>query len=395
MSSAVDRRGIGALAVGHLASDFCQGCVPALLPFLIRDRGYSYAAAGGLFLIASLGSSLIQPVLGHHADQIASGWLMPAGALLGGVGIALAGVLESYWACAAGLLVGGVGVAAFHPEGARFASYVSGDRRATGMSLFSVGGNAGFALGPIAVTACVGIGGLGTTPFLFLIPLTAALVLTTQMPYLERFRPALVARHERGGADDDWSSFSLAAGVSVARTGAAFGLQAFIPSYFLAELSSSAEVGEAVVSAMLVAGAVGTLVGGRSADRRGDRVTMVWSLALFALLCAALPVVPLAGVVVLIVACGLVMDASYSPTVVLAQGFLARRVGLASGITLGLSVGAGALCVWLLGLLADAAGLRAALVAITGLAVCAWALALALPREAVRPRSAPSGPRSG
>jgi FSR family fosmidomycin resistance protein-like MFS transporter len=39
-------------------------------------------------------------------------------------------------------------VAAFHPEGSRFANYVSGARRASGMSLFSVGGNIGFALGP-------------------------------------------------------------------------------------------------------------------------------------------------------------------------------------------------------------------------------------------------------
>ena len=386
----VDRRAIRALAVGHCASDFCQGCVPALLPFLIRDRGYSYAAAGSLFLIASLGSSLVQPLLGHYADRIAAGWLMPAGALLGGIGIALAGVLESYAACAAGLLAGGLGVAAFHPEGARFASYVSGSKPATGMSLFSVGGNAGFALGPIAVALCVGVGGLHATPLLFLLPLAASLALATQLPYLERFRPAPTARHERAG-EDDWPAFSLAAGVSIARTGAAFGLQAFIPSYFLVELSSSAEAGEWAVSAMLVAGAVGTLLGGRSADRHGNRVTMVWSLALFAVLSAALPLAPLAGVVVLVVLCGLVMDASYSPTVVLAQGFLAGRVGLASGITLGLSVGVGALCVWLLGLLADAQGLRAALVAITGLVAFALALSLALPREL----SASAGRRSG
>ena len=142
---------------------------------------------------------------------------------------------------------------------------------------------------------------------------------------------------------------------------------------------------------MLAAGAAGTLLGGRSADRRGNRVTMIWSLALFAVLSAALPLAPVAGVVVLVVLCGLVMDASYSPTVVLAQGFLAGRVGLASGITLGLSVGVGALCVWMLGLLADVEGLRAALVAITGLVVCALALSLALPREL----SASAGRRSG
>ena len=53
------------------------------------------------------------------------------------------------------MALSGIGVAAFHPEGARFANQVSGDRRGQGMSFFSLGGNAGFALGPILVTPLV------------------------------------------------------------------------------------------------------------------------------------------------------------------------------------------------------------------------------------------------
>ena len=36
------------------------------------------------------------------------------------------------------------------PEGSKYASYVSGSGRASGMAFFSVGGNVGFALGPVA-----------------------------------------------------------------------------------------------------------------------------------------------------------------------------------------------------------------------------------------------------
>ncbi len=53
---------------------------------------------------------------------------------------------------------------AYHPEAARYANYVSGSRRASGRSLFSVGGNVGFALGPVLVTPLVltlGLGGTG------------------------------------------------------------------------------------------------------------------------------------------------------------------------------------------------------------------------------------------
>ena len=38
-------------------------------------------------------------------------------------------------------------MAAFHPEGAKFAAYASGEKRASGMSYFNIGGNTGYALG--------------------------------------------------------------------------------------------------------------------------------------------------------------------------------------------------------------------------------------------------------
>jgi len=45
--------------------------------------------------------------------------------------------------------VSGLGIAAYHPEGYKTAAFHTGPRAATGMSIFSVGGNAGMALGPI------------------------------------------------------------------------------------------------------------------------------------------------------------------------------------------------------------------------------------------------------
>ena len=77
---------------------------------------------------------------------------MPLGPALGGLGVALIGIAPSYAFTFAAVLLSGIGVAAFHPEGSRFANYVSGARRSSGMSLFSVGGNIGFALGPVLVT---------------------------------------------------------------------------------------------------------------------------------------------------------------------------------------------------------------------------------------------------
>ena len=168
-----DRRGLAVLATGHLWADFLQGAVPALLPFLIAERGYSYAAAGALVLASSIGSSLVQPLFGIASDRFSLPWLMPAGLAIGGAGLATVGLTESYAATVAAVAVSGLGVAAFHPEGARYANYVSRGQRGRGMSMFSLGGNAGFALGPLLVTPAVLAFGLHGT-LLALIPLWLA-----------------------------------------------------------------------------------------------------------------------------------------------------------------------------------------------------------------------------
>ena len=155
-----DRRALAVLGAGHLCVDLCQGAVPALLPFLAAEHGYSYAALGALVLFSTIGSSIVQPLFGLLSDRIARPWLMPAGLALAGVGIALAGPAPSYGLTALAVVVSGLGVAAFHPEGAKFAGLASLERQGRGMSLFSVGGNAGFALGPLLTTPLVLVFGL-------------------------------------------------------------------------------------------------------------------------------------------------------------------------------------------------------------------------------------------
>jgi FSR family fosmidomycin resistance protein-like MFS transporter len=143
------------LSACHLFTDVGQGSIPALLPFLIVRDHLSYASASALILAATVASSVIQPLFGLLSDRHSMPWLMPLGPVLGGLGVALAAIAPTYPLTFAAVVVSGIGVAAFHPEGSRFANYVSGARRSSGMSLFSVGGNIGFALGPALVTPLV------------------------------------------------------------------------------------------------------------------------------------------------------------------------------------------------------------------------------------------------
>ena len=76
------------LTLGHSAADLSSGALWALLPFLVAERHYSYAAAGVFALTASVASALFQPLVGAHGDRREAWLLLPAGLVVAGLGIA-------------------------------------------------------------------------------------------------------------------------------------------------------------------------------------------------------------------------------------------------------------------------------------------------------------------
>jgi len=385
-AAGLDRRALGTLGFGHLCVDLTQGALPALLPFLAAQRGYSYGALGALLLASSVGSSVIQPLFGQASDRVSLPWLMPLGVLLAGAGLAGVGLVESYAATVAAVAVSGLGVAAFHPEGARYANLVSGARRGRGMSLFSLGGNAGFALGPALATPLVLLFGLGGTAGLLVFPLLAAVLMVRELGRLAAHRPAAGAASARGEAagEDRWGPFARLGGVIALRSVLHFGLLAFVPLWFVTRLGTSEALGNVALTTMLVAGALGTLAGGVLVDRFGARAVLVGSLVALVPVNAVLPLAPTGAAVVALALIGFFAIASFSVTVVLGQEYLPRRLGLASGITLGLAIGLGGVAAAGLGLLADRAGLDAVMWLLAGVPLVALALALTLPTARAR-----------
>jgi FSR family fosmidomycin resistance protein-like MFS transporter len=394
----IDRRALAVLASGHLLADATQGVVPALLPFLIRERGLSYAAASALVLASTVSSSVIQPLFGHYSDRRPRPWLMPAGVALGGAGVALAGLTSSYPLLVLTILVSGVGVAAFHPEGARLVRHVSGDRRATGMSIFSVGGTAGFALGPALVTALVLVFGLHGTLFLLVPAGAVALLLVRELPRLNRARTAseTAAAHGRAPTADAWGPFVILAGIATLRSFTFYGLLTFVPLYFVASLGTSDAEGSSALTVLLLGGIAGTLIGGRLADRVGRRPILIGSMALLPPLIALLLQAERGpALVALLALVGAMVVASYTVTVVLGQEYLPSRVGVASGVTLGLAIGMGGVGASVLGIVADQFSLDTVMVIIAVLPLAALALSLTLPKTGTRRLDAVPFPRAG
>ncbi len=370
---------MAALSGGHLATDFANGALPALLPFLVDRFDLSYALAGALMLASAASSSLVQPLFGLWSDRRGATWLLPLGVALASVGIAAAAGAPSYWLVLVLVLASGFGVAAYHPEGSKFAAYVSGHRRASGMSLFSIGGNVGYALGPTVATPLILVLGL-TGGWLLAVPgLAVAALLLAVVPYLQRFAPEPEASPDAGDGDRP-GALVLLLGVIAFRSVAWFGLVTFVPLWEVS-LGHSEAHGNHLLSLMLFAGGAGTLLAGPVADRVGRRPVLLASVAAMGPL--ILTFVLVGGVVgaIALAIVGACVIGTFGVTMVMSQEYLPRRVGMASGLSIGLSIGLGGVAAVGLGAVADAIDLRTALYVAASAPLPALVLALLLPSE--------------
>ena len=380
---------MAALSGGHLATDLAQGSLPALLPFLVDEFDLTYTMAAALVLAATFSSSVIQPVFGLWSDARGALWLLPAGVALAGIGMGAAAVAPAYWVALLCVLAAGVGVAAYHPEGSKFASYVSGARRASGMAFFSVGGNVGFALGPILAAALILAFGLDGAVLLAVPGLLVALGLLFVLRYLADFAPPTDLARESGRARAERRGLTLLLVVVGLRSVAHMGLFTFIPLWEKAQ-GHSATFGTWVLGGFLIAGAVGTLAGGRLADRFGRRPVLRWSFVVATPLILVYVLVggPL-GIAAVVLA-GAAVIGTFGVSLVMSQEYMPGRVGMASGLSIGLAIGLGGVAALTLGAVADAVDLRTAVLATALGPALALVVSMFLPPAPSRRRVAPA-----
>jgi len=361
------------LGTGHAVDDIYQGAVPALIPFLVAARHWDYAAASGITLAATVLSSVLQPAFGMLTDRRQLPWLVPAGMSLAGAGIGMSGLGHSYVLTWLAVALSGLGVAAYHPESARLARAASRGSQ-TGMSWFAMGGNIGFALGPVVVGIVLGAAGPSGTLPLALPALVCAAVTGRLLQRAASPGPAAGPAVVTDALADDWGGFARLTVAVVARSVVVFGLGTFLALFIEQRLQAGPAVGEVALIVLYGVGAASTLLGGRLADRFG-RIRAVQVCYLFGMpALAALWLVPGPAVFVAVATAAVVLYVPFSLHVTLGQDYLPGRIGTASGVTLGLAVSAGGLGVPVLGVIADHTSLRTAIAVLTLMPlVCALA----------------------
>ncbi len=366
------------LSIAHFSIDAYASFISPLLPLLIPRLHLSLTQVGGLVALASLSSSLTQPVFGWFADRLRRPWFVAFGPLCTAVFMSAAGAAPSYGALVALLMVGGLGAASFHPQAAMLAGGL-GERRAVAMSFFVSGGTLGYSLGPLFAVGTVAMFGL-TRTWIAAIPgvIVAALLIAwfrrvPPVTHDARTRPAFreLRPHAR--------SLTLLYFAVVFRSAVSLGFMTFLAVLLHQQGISVASAG-AILTVYLVCGAVGGFAGGMMSGRWGGRAVVLASYAGSLPLYVAFLVLPIGIGLPCLFLGSFTAQAALPVNVVMGQELSPRHASTISSLLMGAAWGVGAMLVSLTGVLADRVGLHTALVALTSLLGLGVVVAWMLPR---------------
>jgi FSR family fosmidomycin resistance protein-like MFS transporter len=378
----INKKALAILSAGHFITDINQGALPALLPFFKEALNLSYTMSGVILLSSNLTSSIIQPVFGHLSDRRPIGWLLPLSPFIACLGLSITGFFSSYSLLILSVMLTGFGIASFHPEGFKTAYFFTGDKKATGMSIFAVGGSVGIAVGPILALTLVASFGLKGILGLIMLGILIAIVLLFNMSMLST--PVKSAHKEakkeakKPLSKHQKRSFFLLISIATVRAWAQLGLVAYIPFYYINYLKGNPLYAGKLVSTFLMAGALGTLIGAPIADRWGHKKFLLITLALsFPLLLLFYNSSGLIAFSLLGIA-GMVFNSTFALTTVMAQALLPQYLGMASGMMVGFTISAGGVGVTLLGTIADVWGVPMAIKAVFVMPLIAFGLTLLL-----------------
>ena len=368
--------------IGHICSDINQGALLALIPFIIAHNGYSYAQAASLVFISNIVSAVVQPLFGWLGDKVNKPAFMVVGVVLSCTGMSLVGYMPNFTLLACVVAVSGIGTAMFHPEGGRIANLAGGANKSSAVSIFSVGGSLGFTFGPLIAAFAVTMWGMQGTALL-LIPMVTFLIIS----FLVRKDIAQLSSRKKSSFEnaqvkENIRGFSFTALVSTCRSIIYYGLNTFIPLYFIANHGQDESFGALMLSLFSIGNIIATLAGGSLANTVGYRrliricyITLVPLLLIFALNTNFYISIAL----LLLIPCSLTFG--FSTTTALGQSFLSNHVGTATGVMIGVAVSVGGIVAPMLGSLGDNYGLNVVFLALTGVAFLASCFAMAIPKE--------------
>jgi MFS transporter, FSR family, fosmidomycin resistance protein len=356
---------VGGISVVHLLNDLVQSLIVAIYPLLKSDFELTFGDIGLITFLYHGSASFLQPIMGWMVDRHPWHHTLLLSMLFLLIGVILLAYSDHFYLLAFGITLAGIGSAIFHPEASRLTRMASGDRVELAQSLFQTGGNFGTAIS--ALLAALVIAPHGRTALLWIMPalLLAMLVLLPMARWSTKPAQQLVPlSHDelQDLAAFQWSSVAWPLGLLLllifTKYIYLFSFFSYHTFYLIEHFQLSIPAAQLEFFYFLLSVAIGTLLGGRLADRWGRRVVIVGSMLgtiPFALL---LPYVNLMWMLPLTLLIGVILASAFSAILVEAQALIPGRVGMISGLFFGVASGIGGIGAALLGPLADKTGIE-------------------------------------
>ena len=376
-----------ALAIGHLITDMQGGALPIVLPQLKEMFSLSYSQLAAIVLLQNIMSSVIQPAFGYLTDRRSLPRFLPFCAAMAGAGFAFVGWVSSYTMLLCTVIFISLASATYHPQASKTVNFLSDDsNRTKNMGLFSIGGNAGMATGSIFMTFLLGLaGGIHNTIYFAIPSLLVFVMMAKAMPDYIRVNKAhelQQAQKQKQGEREKisyWALFLILFYIFM-RSSIHSGISTYLPLYFMKFRGFEGVFASSLVSGFLLGGVAGNYIGAILSDKLGARKILLGSItlsipAIYAITIATTPILAMTAVVL----AGFFIIGSFATTIIIAQCMLPNNVGMASGLTIGFSVGLGGFGVTILGALADRFGLPVVMQLMAWLPIIAAIVALGIP----------------
>jgi FSR family fosmidomycin resistance protein-like MFS transporter len=361
-----DRRGLFVIAASHGTSDFYAGFVPLIVYYVASHNGLSPIFQGVAGFIWYLTSSIVQPMFGAYSDRYGRWWFLPAAVGVTTIGVSLAGLATTPLVLILLVVLGGFGSALMHPEAGRYSSMLSGSHKATGMSIFIIGGQIGYSIGPVLAAIALAHW-RGGTAWLAIPGLCAVAALFWAMSHVG---PRAEQQHKEARQQSihvpraDRFGIALLVISTGLRQLVSSSFMIFLPNLLVGRGHSLVEAGQ-IVTLFLLVGVLGTYAGGRLGDRFGPLFVSIATLIAAVPFLLAFFTIPGPLGVLGLLAGSVLISANLGPGVALVQAMLPQNLGMALGLMNGVAFGVGSALVTGVGALVERAGPATALIVVS------------------------------
>ena len=165
------------LCLAHLFADVYSGFLNPIMPFIAAKLGFSMAVATIIISISHICSSMLQPIFGFFADNILKRFFIFWGVILASLFIPLTPAAPNVFILLIFMILGSLGGSFFHPQAMGFINYFSGKDCSNTMGIFMSMGSLGFAFGPLMATWITQFLGLDVVSYTSLFGLALAFMM--------------------------------------------------------------------------------------------------------------------------------------------------------------------------------------------------------------------------